>query len=124
MSFCAPSIWKGTKRKGPLRDPKRAFWLLEPIRGLTGQSRLARVRTQKTQSLDGVFEFTARTEFRNRHGWDLDLFASLRITADAGFALRLGEGAETDQSDVFTLLHALLDGVQSGVEDAFSVNFG
>jgi len=81
-------------------------------------------RCSRDALLNGVFELAASAELRHSHGWDFDFLASLWVTASAGFALGLGEGAEADEGDIVALLHALLDGVESGVDHGFRVNLG
>ncbi len=70
-----------------------------------------------------IFELFACAETRNRHGWDLDFFAGLRIAACASLALGLGEGAEANESDIFALLDALFDRVERGIENLFNARF-
>lgn len=72
----------------------------------------------------GVFEFTAWAKLRHSHGWDFDFLAGLWVAAHTSLALGLGEGSETDQGDIITLLHALLDGIKSCIQNIFCVHLG
>src|ERR1700677_3386534 len=74
--------------------------------------------------LESVLEFTARAELRHGHRRNLDFLARLGVAARARLALGLGEGAKADEGDVFTLLDALLDRVETGVQNRLGVHLG
>ena len=68
------------------------------------------------------FESRAGLESYNLAGLDLDLLAGSRIEAGARLAFHNRESTETDELKLLVLLHARLDGFDSGIESLFSAS--
>jgi len=83
----------------------------------------------KTSALERVLanqrlEFSTRAELRERSRRDFDGFASLRITTGTSFSFRFHESAKTDKFNFVAFFNRFFDGVESAVQELFSLSFG
>src|SRR5436190_1785199 len=66
---------------------------------------------------DGIFGSFCHAEFYNCLGFDLDGFASLRVTAHTGFAVRLHQTAEAGDDEDVVLFGFFDRGISEGLEE-------
>ena len=70
------------------------------------------------------FEIGAGFELDGLGSLNLNFFLGLGVDAGTSLALHYGEGSEADELKLLLLLYARLDGVENGIQSAFSASFG
>ena len=75
-------------------------------------------------SVDGVFQSLSSLELRLLGRGDLDLLAGTRVAAFRGGPLAYQEGAEADQADFITLLQAVGNALEDGIDSFRTVSLG
>jgi hypothetical protein len=88
---------------------------------MVGIDGLCRVRAL---GVDGVAQLLTGLEEGDALGGDVDLFAGLGVTADAGIALAGTEASKATDFDLVAGLQGSDDGFKQGVDDDFSVAAG
>ena len=74
--------------------------------------------------LNGLFQVATRRKLRNLAGRDFDGSAGLGIPSSAGFPLRDGKSAETDDGDFLPLFQGRGDSADQRIEGGFSLRLG